>query len=135
MNILDAVEYVGKRFQYKNDPKILDYWFVMREIDNVMRGDCDDFAITSIWKACDENIFKFILKVFILHQYRIYFAKTVKNEKHAVGYAQGLYFDNWTREALPKQEFLNKTRHKIYFFFPSPLMILPLILGLFLRYK
>lgn len=135
MIITDAVNYVGKRFQYRNDPKFFDYWFVMREIDGIMKGDCDDFAITSIWKACDENIFKFIMKVFILHQYRIYFAKTVNKQKHAVGYAQGLWFDNWTKQALPKQEFLNKTGHKIYFFFPSLLMIFPLFLGLFLRYK
>lgn len=133
MKVEDAVDYVGKRFKYRSDPKIFDYWFVMPERDGVVIGDCDDFAITSIWKICDGNIFKFLLNVFILHRYRIYFAKTVNGEKHAVGYAQGMYFDNWSRKALSKEAFLDRTKHKMYFFFPSPFMILPMFLGLLVR--
>jgi hypothetical protein len=133
MNIKEAVSYVGSRFRYKRDPHLFDHWYIMKERDGVMQGDCEDFSLTSFWKACDENFLKFFLKVFVLHQYRIYFSKTKNGEKHAIGYADGLWFDNWTREALSEEEFLRRTGHKIYFFFPSVFMILPLLLGLFAR--
>jgi len=135
MNIFEAVKHVADRFEYRRDPKLLDYWSVMREIDGKMRGDCDDFSVTSIWKLCNENLFIFILNVLIFHKYRIYFGKTPSGEKHIVGYAFGYYFDNWSREPLPKDIFLERTRHKIYFFFPSPFMILPLLLGIIMRYR
>lgn len=133
MSISNIVKEVGQKFQYKSDPRFLDYWSVMKEDDGKLIGDCDDFALTSIWRLCGENIIIFILNVMILHRYRIYFAKTVTGEKHAVGYANGMYFDNWTREALPKDQFLARTRHKLYFFFPSPFMVLPLVFGFILR--
>lgn len=129
----DAVKYVSERFHYRRDPKLLDYWFVMKEREGKMIGDCDDFAVTSIWKICNENLLTFIWNVFIIHRYRIYFGRTPTGEKHAIGYANGLWFDNWSREALSKDEFLKRTNHKIYFFFPSPLMIWALFLGLFVR--
>jgi predicted transglutaminase-like cysteine proteinase len=49
MNIRDAVSFVGKRFQYMKDPKIYiaDLWYIMKKSD-VMVGDCEDFALTSI---------------------------------------------------------------------------------------
>ena len=134
MDIKQAVNYVASKFVYKKDPKIFDYWSVMQEQNDQMKGDCDDFALTCLWKVCDRNLIKFFINVFVLHKYRIYFCKTQTGELHAVGYAQGLYFDNWTRQALPKQEFLEKTNHKIYFFFVSPMMVFPMILGLLLTY-
>ena len=32
---------------------------------------------------------------------------------HVVGSVDGLWFDNWTREALPKEQFFEKTKHTI----------------------
>lgn len=133
MKIQEAVAHVRSKFHYRKDPRLLDYWGIMKEKDGVMQGDCEDFSLTSFWKACDENLLKFILKVFILHQYRIYFSLTHEGERHAVGYADGLWFDNWTREALPKEEFLERTKHRVYFFFPSILIIFPMLLGLLVR--
>ena len=137
MNIRDAVKYVGSRFKYLLDKKLYigDCWFVMPESNQVMRGDCDDFAITSIWIACDRSIWNFILNVFLLHRYRLYYAKTVAGESHIIGYAQGLWFDNWSREALPKKEFFEKTLHKKWFFYPSPYIMWFMLLGLFVRNK
>lgn len=135
MNIVDAVKYVGEKFVYRTDPKLFDYWTVMEERQGQMRGDCDDFALTSIWLACDSNFFKFIINVMLLHKYRFYFSKTQTGGKHIIGYASGLYFDNWTKEALPKEEFLAKTGHKICFFFPSPMIVISLILGFLLRFR
>ena len=135
MEVKEAVKYVADRFSYRADPKVFDYWSVMLERNKVMTGDCDDFALTSIWKICDKSILKFIVNVMILHRYRIYFSKTMRGGKHAVGYANGLWFDNWSKEALPEEEFLQRTKHTVHFFFPLPLMILPLFLGLFARYR
>jgi hypothetical protein len=133
MDIRQAVAEIAQKFTYRSDPKFLDYWTIMREQDGVLQGDCDDFALTSIWMACDENLFSFILNVMILHRYRLYFCKTATGESHMVGYAQGLWFDNWTREALPKEEFLARTGHRVLFFWPSPLMQVQLALGFLIR--
>jgi hypothetical protein len=133
MSVREVVNYVSSKFVYKADPRFLDYWSVMTENNDQMLGDCDDFALTCIWKICDENVLKFIFNVMILHKYRFYFSMTNDGQKHLVGYAEGLYFDNWSREALPKEEFLKRTQHKIYVFFPSPAMIFPLALGFLLK--
>lgn len=135
MRVEDAVKLVSEKFVYKSDPKILDYWFIMRDQNGKYYGDCEDFSLTVIYHVCDENLLKFLFYVFILHKYRLYFGTTINDEKHAIGYAQGLFFDNISKEALPQDEFLNKTKNTLYFFFPSPFMIAPMILGLFRRSK
>ena len=136
MKIEDAVSEVARKFSYTADQPILslfDHWMVMKEDDGWLSGDCDDFAVTALWKRCDESLLKFILNVMILHKYRLYFAKTHSGERHIVGYADGLFFDNWTKQPLPKEEFLNITKHRIWFFFPSPFMTAQLLLGLIMR--
>lgn len=133
--IKSSVSDLGRNFYYVADPNILfDHWSVMRQIDERYKGDCDDFALTAIWKACDEDLLTFVLNVFILHTCRIWFVTTKTGGRHAVGNIDGLYFDNWTREALPKEEFIKKTGHKFWFFWLSPLMIIPVVLGFLMRY-
>jgi hypothetical protein len=137
MKIQEAVEYVRQRFSYTSDQNIFgifDHWSVMREQNGKMYGDCDDFALTSIWKACDSNILTFFVNVFILHTYRIWFVTTRTGGKHAVGYANGLYFDNWTKKAVSKEEFLERTGHKFWFFWPSPFLVFPLLFGVVMRH-
>lgn len=136
MNIKSAVDYVGGKFVYMYDKKLpfSDAWFVMPERpDGKLRGDCDDFSLTCIWIACDRNIFKFIWYVLILHKYRFYFSKAANGENHIVGYAQGLWFDNWTREALPKDKFIERTKHKILFFYPNISILIFMFFGIFFR--
>lgn len=136
MRIKNSVEIVAKNFKYIKDRPIVisDWWSIMKlSRTGIYYGDCDDFAITSIYLACDNNIYKFIWNVLILHKYRIYFAKTMQGERHAIGYGEGLYFDNWSREALPKDEFIKRTGHKIYTFFPGPLIAYFMLFGLFAR--
>ena len=134
MDVKQAVRDVASKFVYREDKRIIvDHWSVMKERDGKLYGDCDDFALTVIWKTCDENILKFFWYVMILHKHRIYHAKTHDGAGHAYGYADGLYFDNWTLEALPKEEFFAKTKHRSKFFFPSPFMIVQLLVGLFTR--
>lgn len=134
MDIKTIVKDIGSKFKYYPDVfKLFDWWYVMPERNGVMCGDCEDFSITAIWQLCNRNIATFIWRVIILHQYRIYFGITKNNEFHAMGYAQGLWFDNWTREAMPKDQFLNETGHRVYWFVPGPLILFNMFLGAFVR--
>lgn len=136
MEIQEAVAKVSKKFKYVKDRPIVisDWWSVMQsDEDGWLYGDCDDFAITAIYEACDRNKLKFIWNFLILHKYRVYFARTMTGETHAIGYGEGLFFDNWSREALTKDEFLKRTGHKIYTFFPSPVVLYFMLFGLFSR--
>lgn len=135
MDVKQAVKKVASKFKYLLDKKLTlgDGWFVMREKDGALRGDCDDFALTSIWEICDRNVFKFILNVVILHRYRMYYSIAASGEPHIVGYANGLWFDNWSKQALPKDQFLALTQHKIKLPYPSPIVMWFMLLGLTIR--
>lgn len=136
MNIKDCAKYVGERFVYRYDPKILDFWSVMSEKeDGKMYGDCEDFSLTTFWLHSNKNIFLFLFRLLITHQYALYHCVTVKGEKHAIGSYDGLWFDNWTREAVTKEVFFERTKHRIRFRMINILMILPLTLGLFFKSK
>lgn len=133
MNIADAVSIVGNRFVYTPDKiSLFDSWSVMKDHDGKMFGDCDNFALTAIWYACDRSIWKFILYVLILHKYRFWFCMTEDGEKHVVGYAQGKYFDNFTYKALDKESFFSRTKHRRLFVYPSPIILLYMIIGIFI---
>ena len=137
MQVSEAVEKVASKFKYTSDKKLTfsDAWFVMRERDGYLHGDCDDFSLTTIWEICDRSILKFIWFVVVTHQYRMYHCKTHDGVGHVVGYAQGLWFDNWTKKALPKQEFLEATQHKIWpISYPSPNILIFMLIGAFYRY-
>lgn len=135
MKISEAVAKVGRRFKYLTDKRLAlgDGWFVMREVDGYLRGDCDDFALTSIWECCDRSILKFIWFVIISHQYRFYYCTSGQGNPHIVGYAQGLWFDNWTKQALTKDEFVERTKHQIKHMYFSPTVLWFMILGLKIR--
>lgn len=128
-----SIDYVSRHFEYKKDPSRIDAWKVMRYKDGKYKGDCEDFALTVLWYYFGENLFKFILNVFILHRVGIYYAKTKNGRGHAVCRVGDLWFDNFTREALPKSVFFAKTGHKIKLRYFLPYMILQPIIGLFLR--
>jgi hypothetical protein len=136
MQITQAVKKVANTFKYVKDRPIVisDWWSIMTTSNSgYLYGDCDDFAVTAIFEACDRNFYKFIWNVLVLHKYRIYYARTVNGERHAIGYGEGLYFDNWSREALPKDEFIRRTGHKIYTFFPGPVIAYFMLFGYFSR--
>ncbi len=133
MNLDESVKYVADRFQYQRDPKWFEFWTVMKEQNGKMIGDCDDFSLTTVWLLCNGNILTFVWNVLILHRYRFYFSKASSDEWHIVGFAQNRYFDNWTKRAMTKEDFLKITNHKIYFIIPSPLVLIYMFTGLFLR--
>lgn len=131
MNIKHAVSYVANKFKYIADKPVYigDTWSVLPEINNTMSGDCDDFAITVLWLACDRSRLKFLVNVLLLHRYKLYHCKTFTGEPHIVGYAQGLWFDNFSLQALPKKEFFLLTAHKKYIFYPGIIIAWYLLLG------
>lgn len=127
MNIEEAVAKIGIRFRYKSDKKtVIDSWRAMEpEEDGHMYGDCDDFAITSLWYHADRNKWKFALHVLITGKYKLYKCTTATGVDHIIGSVGDLYFDNWTRAALPKDKFFAATGHKIDYrvWFPLPMLI------------
>lgn len=69
----------------------------------------------------------------ITHKGKIHRFKTVNNVYHVGGEVDGLWFDNFTLEGLPKTEFMAKTGHtyiKQYYVWS---FWLKLISGLFYR--
>ncbi len=128
-----AVALVASKFRYTNDKRfIFDLWFVMRDADGVMKGDCDDFTITCLWEMCGRSLRTFIWKVLITHQYKVHRVKST-NGYHVVGEVDGLWFDNWTLRAMPKAEFFAATGHRHQIQYVSPVMLPYLISGLFVR--
>ncbi len=131
----NAVQQVSSKFKYRKDPDfILDYWYVMRERNNQLQGDCEDFTLTTFWYLSNKNILVFLWHLFITHKYKVYLCKTFNNGSHAVGAFGDLYFDNWTLEALPREEFIKRTRHTgftrcLFIHYP-----LPMLLGFIVRW-
>lgn len=140
MNIQSAVKKIAESFRYRADKKSTigniwwgDFWFVMPvQADGTRHGDCDDFAVTAIWERCDRSIVSFVVNVFILHRFRLYRAQS-RTGPHIVGSADGFWFDNWTREALSKEQFLDQTGHRIQFVYPGPVIMYFMLLGLLVR--
>ncbi|POP53054.1 hypothetical protein [Zhongshania marina] len=110
MKITDAVIAVAKKFEYRADPdQWIDPWFVMREKNGKLHGDCDDFTISCLYRYL--GFWKFIWQVCITHKAQIHRFKTVNGEFHVGGCVNGLWFDNYTRRALPKRQFYEETGH------------------------
>lgn len=134
MDISDAVKYVGDNFVYKadNHPKIIgDTWQIMKKKeDNKFYGDCDDFAITCFWYYSDQSIIKFLLNLLITHKFKLYRCKTISGQYHVIGCVNDLYFDNWTRKALPKKQFFSNTKHRITMRYIGPIIAYFMFCGL-----
>lgn len=113
-NIKEIVNVIGKKFSYVEDKStLLDNWSVMKEKDGTMRGDCDDFTVTALWYYFGQSLLSFIWNVIIIGKGKIYRVKTTQNTWHIIGSVDGLFFDNWTKQALTKEEFLQRTKHTI----------------------
>jgi len=125
MELNEAIKTVNDRFRYQSDSKfILDSWAVMQERDGLLKGDCEDYSLTVLWYLNDCSLFKFIKNVIILHKHRMYYVKALPdNGGHAVANVGGLWFDNWTKEALTEDVFFEKTKHRKMFMYFMPLMI------------
>lgn len=134
MDLHSAVQFVASKFRYKKDDNFLiDSWFVMRDRDDKYLGDCEDFSLTVFWHVADKKLFKFLFNLLVTHKYKLYRCKDVTGGWHAIGAIDNTYFDNWTLKALEKDEFFAQTKHQVKMRYVAPLMIMPLIKGLFKR--
>lgn len=129
MKAQEALSEVNKFFLYNKDKKLFigDSWRILN--NKKYHGDCDDFALTVLWLMCDKKISKFIWNVLVLHKFRLYYSRTFTKEPHIIGYADGLWFDNWTQEALDEEKFFYRTGHRKYFFYPGFAIIWFMLLG------
>jgi hypothetical protein len=124
---------VASKFEYRADPEfIVDYWYVMRERNGKLKGDCEDFSLTVFWFLAGKNLFVFLWNLLITHKYKVYLVDAV-NGSHIIGCYDNLYFDNWTLKALPKEEFFKVTKHKMNFRANVLTMFMPLIFGFIYR--
>lgn len=110
----DALEHVSDRFVYQLDKALLtDAWFVMREQDGKMYGDCEDFALTVFWFMSGRSLFTFLWNVLITGNYELHFVKCNGSStvNHCVGCYYQNWFDNWTKNEMNASYFFDKTKH------------------------
>ena len=110
----DAVEYVADRFVYQLDKALLnDAWFVMRERDGHMYGDCEDFALTVFWLMSSGALFAFLWKLLVTGEYEMHAVKSNGSStvNHCIGCYHGNWFDNWTKDEMGADHFFDKTTH------------------------
>lgn len=110
----DALEYVAERFVYQLDKAtVTDAWFVMREQDGKMYGDCEDFAITVFWLMSGRRLFTFLWNLLITGRYELHAVKAngASVVNHGIGCYYGNWFDNWTKDEMNASYFFDKTKH------------------------
>lgn len=134
MDIREAVKIVAEKFQYKADNlKLYDSWRVMKLKDDKFAGDCDDFSITCFWYYSDCRLGKFLWNLLVTHKYKLYRVRTTHGEAHVVGCVDDLWFDNFTKKAVPKEEFFETTKHKMLMRYFSPIFAIFLLIGLVVK--
>jgi len=99
------VKKMAAKFKYRWDTeqyKLRDAWFIMEENDKgKLEGDCEDFALTLLYKLKGESLFKFWLSL-IIRESKICGVEMDGKICHAVLYYRGEYADNWTRKFVNK---------------------------------
>lgn len=133
MSIKDVVNSVADKFEYVADSKFpIDQWFVMREKNGKLHGDCDDFTITCFY--CYLGFWQFIWQVCITNKCKIHRFKTQSGEYHVGGSVDGWWFDNYTLKAVTKSEFFKVTGHTYLKQYRIWSMAPKLIVGLVARF-
>ena len=89
-------------------------WYIMKE--KPYRGDCEDFALTILYNICNRKIFVMMMSI-LIGRSKICYTKSPRDGGHAVLRHRGLYTDNWQKEWLTKQDYLDKgyTFHRFLF--------------------
>ena len=84
-------------YNYKHDPDGRDLWRVIKPVEEVYRGDCEDYALSVLYYVvCKESWIKFWWMLFTFSA-EICGCKT-KTGGHAVLRVGKMYIDNWTKE-------------------------------------
>ncbi len=133
MSIQKTVTAVATQFDYQKDPKWwIDPWTVMKQKQGKLRGDCDDFTITCLYRHL--GFWAFIWRVCITHSAQIHRVKTPQGDTHVVGCVEGYWFDNFTLCAIQgREQFFIATGHTYLMRYYAPLFLIKLIAGLFRR--
>lgn len=127
--MLEDLKFLADNFKYKSDGK-LDNWRIMPLDD--LKGDCDDYAVTALYLACDRNIIDFWIKVLTL-QAIFWHTKSPAGGGHLVLWLKDYgYIDNWQKEWTSKEIMLDEG-YKFIFPWLFPLCGLKMLFGVILR--
>ena len=113
----DSLADVTENFEYLSDTKQFqarDAWYIMKEAPYI--GDCEDYALTVLYNICNRKIFVMALSL-LIGRSKICFTISPSGGGHAVLRHRGLYTDNWQKEWLTKQDYIDKNYafHKPWF--------------------
>lgn len=123
------LEYLGQNFEYVSDGK-LDNWRIM-PMDN-LKGDCDDFAVTALYLACDRSLVKFWFMI-LTFQALLWHMRSPAGGGHLVLWLRGHgYIDNWDCQWVTK-EYLLEQGYKFRFPFIFPFCAMKMFFGVVLR--
>ena len=104
-------------FIYESDG-IIDSWRVLKGPEK--RGDCDDYAITTIY----ENENRVVIPI-LSGKYKLHFVRTSDGGKHVVLQCGNLYIDNITQKWVTK----DKLPYDFVMTFPRAIILIKLLLG------
>lgn len=117
-----------KNFIYDPDRKV-DTWSIMRPgADGAYRGDCDDYAVTTLYLYTG-SLWRFWASL-IFGSAKIHFVTTVDGGGHAVLQYNGMYIDNWTQSWVSRNHMETVCGHEFSsWLFPWPTTALKMLLG------
>ncbi len=124
------LDYLAKNFVYKRDGK-LDNWQIM-PLDK-LEGDCDDYAVTALYLACDKSLVKFWWSI-LTFQAIFWHTLSPKGNGHLVLCYKNRYIDNWQKTWVTK----DTLTYKGYVFkFPwiFPFCGIKMLIGVLVRRK
>ena len=126
--MVDNIQQLAKSFKYKSDGR-LDNWRIMTE--GQYEGDCDDYAVTSLFIYCDNSLVKFWWML-ISFQAILWRTKSPAGGGHLVLWVRGEgYIDNWSdRMFRPKSEM---SEYKFLFPWPFPFVAMKMAFGVLAR--
>ena len=113
----DELVEVVENFTYVSDSDQFgkrEAWYIMK--DKPYKGDCEDFALTILYNICNRKIFVMMMSI-LIGRSKICYTKSPRDGGHAVLRHRGLYTDNWQKEWMTKQDYLDKgyTFHRFLF--------------------
>jgi len=114
------VDSFNSKWKYRKDKDqygMLDAWKIIysENAEGNYVGDCEDYALSILYRLCDENHFK-MWWMLITHQAGICLVGPSQwKVSHAVLRYKGEYVDNWTKKFGPKSAIeKNHTFHIFY---------------------
>lgn len=120
MNVNEELQSFRNRFRYKSDAE--DVWTVLKEPTGPVHGDCDDFALTSLWIVAGHSWLRMLWWV-TTFQACMWYTRSPKGGGHAMLWVKGY---GWTDNWYPVWN--EKPQHPRYMPWVLPVFVLALIL-------